>query len=61
LHLTERHHIAVPKFGASYEFPILTGACAAAQIFDEATAFSDLKARMAPGRARIFYHQIANL
>ena len=61
LHLPERHNIAVPEFGASYEFPVLTGACAAAQIFDEATAFFDLKARMAPGRARILHNQITNL
>jgi hypothetical protein len=61
LHLPEGHNIAVPKFGMSYEFAVLTGACTTPQIFDEAAAFFDLKAGVAPGRARIPYRQIANL
>jgi hypothetical protein len=61
LHLPQGYNIAVAKFGASYEFAVLTGAGAAAQIFDEATAFLHLKARVPPGRAWIRYHQIANL
>ena len=58
LHGSKRHHVAAPEFGPSYEFPVLTGARDAAQIFDEATAFFDLKTRMATGCAGILDHQI---